>query len=343
MNKIKLYSRQKVFMAILLGMGIHLSGCGGGGGSTAIPGGTSGNAATSGFSIDNYDDVAMLTYELGTLMASQVDVVNSGPGMTISATSTPLRVASLGRARVAATQTRTETCDTGSGISTDTVAVENMLSVGDVFLSDYNECWQQLAPGYRVYNDGQSQMTILAAEGNPQLIGGLGIYEVETLYEQMTFGFRSDPDPVELIHMDGDITSRYERTSTHFSQTLHSTSLSQAFSTGSGAEDRFSFSEMNFFHSEQFADNRYTNTFRYGVDVSIPDFFAGSLSVNADIPFTGVMNLPPVSGAMTVMSEEGDVIRLLVLNDQQVEVSLDQNGDGSVEQQMIISWSELEW
>ena len=322
----------KLFLVALLGA--FLAACGGsGGGDGAAAGRTpvatavldSGNAVqVAGTTADaalfsaEFDELANLGV-LGSPGGALVVQSGASESMTLAKQSASLQAVSIGP--------ESQPCPFG-GSMTISATIENpeVLTAGDTFSLNYINC--NFGEGL-VANGGMS-FTVTSFSG-------------DMLGEDFSVGFDLDVtgfsmnEGGENVSLDGDISLSMTMTATSSTVTMSGTSLH--ISNGVDFYDMAEFSTTTTIDMSMFPESFSMTS--HGFLMSSD--FDGEVEFQTTIALQGSGEGNPVSGEFEVIGADGATVRVIPMDEFNVRVELDLNGDGAVDTDGTIdmSWQEF--
>lgn len=300
---------------------IALSACGGGGGeedSNVLP------AAT--IDSSNVKQVTQVTVKTALELTESGDVsyIAIGDADALAAASrvalrmTPLSVRSV-------SQSQTIDCAAGGTMTTSVnMGSEGSLTVGDVIRIEADNC----ADGEGVV-DGKMQMTIAALAGDPSssafLLGLEVVFTAFTLTE-------SD----DTVVFNGDIGISLD-------------TRTPSVTTVRVYGDNFSVSSMGQTQSISSFSNTYTVdssdypvTWIHNVQGVISSVqLAGSVSYETPVSFEGTGDSYPEKGELLITGANNASLQLVAIDEVDVVIYVDYNGDGNTDETFYMTWAEL--
>lgn len=320
---------------------VLLSACGGGGGDSSNGNNTSVAASTITFA--NSTDVAAQSYSASGALNDQASGSTSlVTGVSVETTSTGFLDATirhLYRALdvkpatmvVGVSSSATEAC-TGGG--TVTVAVEatraDMLSNGDTMKITANNCTED---GLKIH--GVASIVFSNLTGTPSEFSAWGATMA------MTFTDFAVTENNVTETAKGDMTLVYSRTSAgaeNFSAAGKSFRLTTA--EGSSTVVR-TFSDYTYAGSAT-SSNLYTYRANFTLVGNLPKLGSNvmyTVKTTKDFKQNGTGN--PSEGVMTVTATDKSSLTLTVLDSSNVQIGIDRNGDGTVDETTTKTWAQI--
>lgn len=198
------------------------------------------------------------------------------------------------------------------------------LTAGDTLTFDFDACVQD---GDTI--DGTISMTIDAFEGD--LVGGLYNLETSTTYSMLTVQSGNDSAGI-----DGDVSVDIDtRNSPTVVLGVSGQSLTLDVNTRSLTLSGFS-------TTTTLDESMFPVAYTVDSNGSVASTeFDGTVSYESVIPFAGSGDDYPSSGEFLVSSSDGSSVRLIVLDNVNVRLQVDSDGDDAVDDTIDTTWDEL--
>jgi len=318
--------------------GAIVAGCGGGGGdsgSAAAPAptasanitsqnavqiaGASTDAALSSGEFDEFVDLGLFG------APATATVVQSGGDASVSLARKTARL----QAETAEVSVGPETteCDMGGFMTISaTIADSETLSAGDTFSLSYMDCDY----GDGMVANGSIAFTVTAFDGD--LLG-----------EQFELGFSLDIDSLELADstedtmIDGDLSMSMSVVGTTSSVTVSADSLDLSNGTDSFSLSQFSTTAT--IDSSMFPTSYSLQTSGYLMSSE----FDGEVHFSTSTALQGSGEGNPVGGEFVITGADDATVTVIPMDEQNVRVELDLDGDDAVDEDGVIdvSWPEF--
>lgn len=314
---------------------VILSGCGGGGGGGSTPVEyleiTSGNAGdVAGAVVQTVASTLTLADAGGGEISSSAADASAGAGALAVARYLPLlpqlRRQALGAGPLASVGPVTEPCLVAGFITlSGNVADPEMLSVGDRITAVFDLC----DDGDGLVTDGRLQLVVRALEGDP-------------LSE--SFLIRADVDLGSFVVTEnGETTSAdgaFELTIDSLAFPVVSTRLRGDSLEVAYGGDTFTLTAFD----ESAEIDSSVVPFRdlvTAVGTLASRLLAGKVDYGTTTPIEGPVGDAPDAGTILITGANGATIRVVVQSQVSVELQLDLDGNGSVDEVQPTSWAEL--
>ncbi len=333
-------------LALSIGSALLLAACGGGG-SSGSPG--SSTQAASTITSANASDVAAQAYAASDALNSQAVAGGTAGADLVTAVSvqTPTPTTGLIDAglqqmyRALAQQpanmvlgvmgTGTITCS-GGGMMTGSYNMmnTNMVSNGDTLTVTSSGCRE----GMQQFNGGLT-ITFSNISGTPSPMGAWNA----TM--RMTFNNFSVMQNNMTGTANGDISLNYgQNQSGTRAFTVSGSSLQMTTTRGSTMVTRML---TNYSYDASVTSaNLYTYRCDYTLTGDLPRIGNNvSYTVHTIMPFQQQGGLYPNQGVMTVRASDGTSLTMTVRDATSVQIAIDRNGDGTVDETIVKTWAEL--
>jgi len=329
----KLFQLSSVFLFT-----VALSACGGGGSS----GGTDddGSSATAVISLTPQKVTEENYYEIAQMAIAQLGVSGDSSASSVNSLETMSnRPPLLESMAVSAAD-----CDSGSGTENDNFQILGKISNGDSFDSILKNCKSSFSSGGYILSDGRHKGSFTLT--GDYLGGGMGTYISRSEYESRLTKTYLPPEPSFSMLLDGDITYDAERTDVSnrwrqdFKKLYIETKEDGVVNWSALITDSYS----------EWIDNVPVSTYSLK---SKGDYFFGSpsqkmFSVKIDFDLTGSLDPlgfngrgAPAGGTAKIFDKESPAIIAMTVNDSQVLIECDLNGDGFSEFTRTINTTQL--
>ena len=315
----------------LLATALITSACGGGGSSTF--GGT--EPVSDSFGIDSSNGVAAARQSYDAVIASGgiADIggaagLSSAPsdGSAIARQATTPEVLILDVVSLIPFGPEVEPCLGGTGtvaLSGD-IAVPGTLTSGDVFRIEYDLCDE----GQGEVIDGNIDLTVRDFSGDFFL--GTYLLSMDAIIDTLSVATATD-----TLIADGDATITLDTLEAPYVETgVSGSSVTQ--SSNAGTESLTSYSSRQTLDGNQ-EPAEYTMDASGTLDSSqLP----GSVTYSTEAIFRGFVPAYPREGALLVQAGNSSA-RLVVLDDANIRIEIDSNGDGSADDVIDLTWQEF--
>ena len=315
----------------LLATALITSACGGSGSSTF--GGT--EPVSDSFGIDSSNGVAAARQSYGAVLASGGVADIGGAAGLSSAT-----IDGSAIARQAATPEDlaldivslipfgpdVEPCLGGTGTVTlsGNIEVPGTLTPGDVFLVEYDLCDE----GQGEIIDGNIELTVRDFSGD--LFLGTYLLSMDAVIDTLSIATGTD-----TLTADGDATITLDTLETPFIETsVSGSSITQTSNAGTETLTGYSSSQTLDGNQEP---AEYTMDASGTLDSSrLP----GTVTYSTEATFRGFVPAYPREGTLLVRGDNSSA-RLVVLDDANVRIEIDGNGDGNADNTIDLTWEEF--
>jgi len=310
-----------------------LAACGGGGGDSS--------PASADVAITSTNQTAVTRASLdgstGVALAAQGSLGGSGTSSALGAATLVRRaiaaaanqrkiIASLGASPRSAS-TSTEACQVSGTLTVtfDDRDGNGTLSNGDVLTAAFAQCHDSATSSI----DGTVAITLTAAPTDTTLDASASFQNVTTVDGGVSSGISGN---VALHEVDGSTASTVQLTAG--SGGLAVSVASSAYSDSVSFESGMTFSASATTDGSQAAlslDGSFTAT-SIGGRVTVTTLTPLTTASGSDYPATGVIK---------VVGASGSTVLATVLDNTQVQLQLDANGDGTYESSTVVAWATL--
>lgn len=323
---------------LILAAGVLAFSCGGNGGGGG-DGGGGGGAQRVAITADNAPEVAETAVDAADFVLELADFneflldgfseLPAARGLD-RATRKATALRRLGRTTLALVIQDTEECDLGGSIDiTADVEPVEMLVEGDMFTAEFNSCVLLLDVDDDVATfDGTIVFEVTSVSGAfPIAPFGLTLaYDFENL--RVT-------DEEGTVTIDGGFDlSLATEDDVVFESMLNIPSVKVSEPGWSGKIADF---------TAQGTSNENTGAYTFDMEGTVSDSdLGGFVTMQTTTPFTGVEPNDPGSGVLVVTGADNSTLTLVALDSVNVELRVDEDGDGTPEEIIPTTWEELE-